>query len=146
MLPWLSLKPEQEPTFLLASWECMGWGLTAPPEGQGQDKGRPQRPCDWPRSGASLPFFRSLHKCHLLTEALPGHLDRHRHILPITPACFVLSRALVSHWDYLNLRVHAFYLSSPHLEIKFLRSGTLSNAFTFISPTPGTQQTLLGVS
>lgn len=56
---------------------CVGLTLIAPLEGQGRGKERPRRPRDWPRSGASLPFFRSLHKCHLLTEALPGHLDSH---------------------------------------------------------------------
>ena len=28
----------------LPSWECVGWALTAPLEGQGQDKGRPRGP------------------------------------------------------------------------------------------------------
>lgn len=92
------------PSCLLLRGLCLGGAdlYSTPRRLRGGGRETPQRPRNWPRSGSSLPSPRSLPKCHLLTEALPDHLNSPQHTLPITPACPTLCRALVTIWKYLN--------------------------------------------
>lgn len=87
----------------------------APLEGQRQDKekDRPQRPRDWPRSGSSRPFFRPLHQCHLLPEALRDHPNSLQHTPAVRPACLVLFKALATTWKYLNYAFTCILSVSP---------------------------------
>lgn len=83
-------------------------------------KERPQRPRDWPRSGSSLSFFRSLPKCHLPTKALlTTSTAPNTPSLLYVPVLFYAEHLSLSE-IILIMSLHAFDLCPPPpLEIKF---------------------------
>lgn len=120
--------------------------LYSTPRRPGGSQGeRPQRPRDWPRSGSSSLFFRSLHRGHLTKALLTTETAPDTHSLS-HPCVLFYAEHLSLSGIILIMRLHAFYLSrlppAPTWRLSFVRmgTGTAPTLLAITSPTPRTEQ------